>query len=219
ILKDFSKTAGFEVASFNDFGINTSANTYFYYSGNDSLSYVTLVAPLQNTQFLNHFAANEGTKVTDNGNFRYVKLSGGNYLAWDEQKLLVIDGTYVYSYFNDYDFSAIEAEVAENPEKFENLYETFEFETAEDLNAEDADAEIYEESPAYDDDVVVDIATPEAPPTASTEEITRDYIPYLYNYQLQLYADSFYEFCETIKDAANNSDGSAIEDLQYQVEE
>src|SRR5690606_20294619 len=65
----------------------------------------------------------------------------------------------------------------------------------------------------------------EAPPTASTEEITRDYIPYLYNYQLQLYADSFYEFCETIKDAANNSDGAAKDymlyytNLQDQVEE
>ncbi len=215
LLQESSDKLGFQIASLNDLGINTSAHTYFYYAANDSLTYTTFVAPLKNSLFLDHLAAKEGNEVKDNGKFKYMRLSGGNYLAWDNQKILKIEGRFNYAYFNEYDFSAIEAEVAANPEEFEGLYEKLSFETVEEYNSADGDDDVSEQSYDYDEEVVEMQAPPASGPG---EEITRDYVPYLYNYQLQLYADRFYQFCENVKTAAENNDQTAIKNLQYEVE-
>lgn len=208
ILDEASDKVGFKIASFNDFGVDTNVNSYFYFASNDSLGYTTLIAPLKNAQFFDHYSEAQDNEVVSKGNFKYLKLSGSQFLAWDNQKLLVIEGNYIDSYFTDYDFSAIEAELAEKGSPEDEYYGTEPIlEVPEDAGYDDAGVMHPPVMPA--DDYQQEAA----------EEITRDYIPYLYNYQLQLYADSFYEFCESIKEAAKNNDKAAIEDLKYQVEQ
>src|SRR5690606_41549928 len=73
-----------------------------------SLSYTTFLFPLKNNCFLETLH----TDVTDKGSYKMHRIDESNYMAWDDKKLVLIMGSYNHAYFEEYDFSEIEAELA-----------------------------------------------------------------------------------------------------------
>src|SRR5690606_1257507 len=108
VLEKISKKKDQQIHSFNDFGIDTEATIYLYHAQTDSLSYTTFLFPLKNNSFLETLH----TDVTDKGSYKIHKIDESNYMAWDDKKLVLIMGAYNHTYFEEYDFSEIEAELA-----------------------------------------------------------------------------------------------------------
>ncbi|UII32544.1 DUF4836 family protein [Fulvivirga ulvae] len=129
MLKAFSKKTGQELSTIEDIGINTQATTYFYFYQTDSLSYTVMLAPLSQSQFLEQVY--KDSEITQKGNYKYTKVDNSVYVAWDNSKMVFVLGNYNEAYFADYDFSSIEAELAENAEVVEATEEEAIVETVE----------------------------------------------------------------------------------------
>lgn len=129
MLKAFSKETGQELTSIEDIGINTKATTYFYFNQTDSLSYTVLLAPLKQSQFLEQVYKDNDVK--QKSNYKYTNVDNSGYVAWDNSKMVFVFGNYNAAYFADYDFSSIEAELAENAEEVEITEEEAIVETVE----------------------------------------------------------------------------------------
>lgn len=188
ILKAFSEKTGQEISSIEDIGIDTKATTYFYFEQTDSLSYTVLLAPLKQSQFIERVLENDSATINTQGSYKYTQVDNSGYVAWDNSKMVFIFGYHNDAYFADYDFSAIEAELAEKAEKLEATE-----------NEEVAVAQEVTEDP--------------------TQELTYDDLPYIYNYSLHLYASNYYYFSQDLKQAAENNNGDALEQLQSQVDQ
>lgn len=185
VLEKISKKKDRPVSSFDDFGIDAGAVTYFYHAHTDSLSYTTFLFPLKDNSFLQTIETN----VTDKGTYKIHKVDGSTYMAWDEKKLVLLIGKYNDTYFNEYDFSEIEAELVTEKEK--NTQD----------NAEG----------------VVDEVTPDVLDNIG-EEMGYYEVPYFSNYVLQEYAYGFYSFGEELKVAAAENNSSQLTMLKSQVE-
>ncbi|GAA0893216.1 hypothetical protein GCM10009122_28950 [Fulvivirga kasyanovii] len=129
MLKAFSKKTEQELSSIEDIGINTKAITYFYFEQNDSLSYTVMLAPLKQSQFLEQVYKDK--EIKQKGNYKYTKIDNSAYAAWDNNKMVFVLGNYNAAYFVDYDFSSIQAELAENAEVVEATEEEATVETVE----------------------------------------------------------------------------------------
>lgn len=188
LLDKISEKKDRPINSFDDFGIDTASNIYLYHAHTDSLSYTTFLFPLKSNSFLETL----DTNVTDKGMYKMHKIDESNYMAWDDKKLVLIMGSYNHTYFEEYDFSEIEAELALEKEK----------------NAED-EAE----------GVIVDVISEDMLTTNNVvEEMGYYEVPYFSNYTLQEYAYGFYSFGEQLKVAATENNSSELTILKSQVE-
>ncbi len=187
VLEKISKKKDQQIHSFNDFGIDTEATIYLYHAQTDSLSYTTFLFPLKNNSFLETLH----TDVTDKGSYKMHRIDESNYMAWDDKKLVLIMGSYNHAYFEEYDFSVIEAELALEKENYAQ---------------DDIEEAIEEEIPnGLDYDII-------APEMGYNE------VPYFANYTLQEYAYGFYTFGEQFKIAAAENNSPELIILKSQVE-
>src|SRR5690606_7382234 len=185
ILDKISEKKDRPIHSFDDFGIDTEATIYLYHAQTDSLSYTTFLFPLKNNSFLQTL----DTNVMDNGTYKMHKVDESTYMAWDEKKLVLLMGKYNDTYFNEYDFSEIEAELALEKEK----------------NGQTGT------------EAIVDEITPDVLNNIGIEMGYYE-VPYFSNYVLQEYAYGFYSFGEQLKVASTENNSSELTILKSQVE-
>ena len=182
ILQKVSNSTKDSIRSFSEFDINTNGESYFFYTTNDSIAYLTVLLPLKSNTF---FEKNiDGVNLTDNGSFKIKQFdsSKSDFMAWDNEKVAFTAGTYNYSYFTDYDFTQIE----------------------EELKSQQA-----QDSVAIVIDPVVSPVDITKAPSLDTEYGYGD-VPYFKNYKLENYAFEYHYLSQDLKNAIENNNTSDL---------
>lgn len=197
LLGSLSKETGHEIGSLDEIGLDLNGNSYFYYQKNDSLSYSVTLLPLKDASKLQQLVGTQDYVIKEKGSY-WVGVpkysSPSEFVAWDDRKVLLVKGFYNDLYFNDFDFTEIEAELS----AIKELQGTVDS----------------PESP-YSDQMVeeaVQIGTVQE--AVQIAEIGAYEIPYFQDYTLQNYVNAYFEFCEKLKEAANNDRVAVLDSLQ-----
>ena len=116
IVKDFllsiNSKINRSIQTLDSLGIDIYSKSCFYINTNDSIRYSTYILSLNNTGFIDLMFKDS---INDKAPFRKIKLDPKVFLAWDNEKLILLTGDYKESYFEDYVF--------EEKDNSESLYQ------------------------------------------------------------------------------------------------
>ena len=117
IVKDFLFSINSKInrstQTIDSLGIDIYSKSCFYINTNDSISYYTSVFPLNNPDLIDLIFKDS---IDDKASYRKVKLEPKVFLAWDNEKLILISADYKESYFENYVFE-------EEEDHSESLYQ------------------------------------------------------------------------------------------------
>ncbi|MBW8687134.1 hypothetical protein [Chitinophaga rhizophila] len=102
LLKELSSVSNQDIKSIDDFGLNLSANIYYYNQITDSIDYNCVLFPIADAAKFNAFMNNGSNPVqARNGMNMSFRSSGKTLFAWNDQLLCIVSGKQQYRFFKD----------------------------------------------------------------------------------------------------------------------
>jgi hypothetical protein len=101
LLSFISEKSGKEIKNIGEMGIQLSAKSYYFYTGNDSIGYHCLLIPIQDAVKMDSLLSAEN-KISRDKNIRtlYSKDSTG-IAMWNEKQFLLVSGNQKWAFFNE----------------------------------------------------------------------------------------------------------------------
>ena len=101
ILSSINSKLNRSIQTLDSLGLDIFSKSCFYLNTNDSITYSTYISSLNNPEFIDLMFKDS---IDDNSHFRKVKIDQKVFLAWDNEKLILVSGDYKESFFENYVF-------------------------------------------------------------------------------------------------------------------
>ncbi|WP_054852385.1 hypothetical protein [Olleya sp. ITB9] len=102
MLKELSRKEA-DYSSIEDFGINIKASSHYFFQVNDSIMYNAFIIPVSNGDKFDAFVKNTNSRheFVNNNGIRSFKDNSEGGIIWNDNTLVIVEGSLVDSYFND----------------------------------------------------------------------------------------------------------------------
>lgn len=102
ILKNINRKRENKVSSVSKAGVNIKSNAYYFFKQTDSVTYHSFLAEIYNRkEYESNLSKRKVKKIKRENGYNYIE-GYSDFTIWNDEFLLMVDGSKSYSYFNDH---------------------------------------------------------------------------------------------------------------------